>query len=84
LEVLMQTFLNTLQVLTSSRATEEGLLYASLGFVLMLGAYFCYFTYLTMLSQKIWLTQGLVCILPFNTVLLNDRLYEEIAKWKEG
>lgn len=84
LENLIQLFLGSLKELTDSRKVEEGLLFASLGLSLILISYFSYFRYLVKLSQKIWLTQGLVCILPFNTVLLNDRLYEEIAKWKEG
>lgn len=80
----MQLFLDSLVDLTNTRKVEEGLLYAGLFISLTLIMNFGYFAYLRGLSEKIWLTQGLLCILPFNTVLLNDRLYEEIAQWKEG
>jgi len=79
----MQIFMERLHSLLTKRESEEFLIFWGLIFILCIVFYFSCHKYFQKLKTKIWLTQGMVSIIPFKTVIKNGRLYDEIAKWRD-
>ena len=37
--------------------------------------------YFSKLQRKIWLTQGMMNMLPFNIIINNNQLYQAVTRW---
>ena len=80
--LLTAAFTSDLKATLNSRSIHEYYLHASLGIGWLLVYLVCYRLYFKLITKRIWLTQGMITILPFDVVIRNEVLYKEIAKWR--
>ena len=82
IDSLARIFLDTVEKSISSKGWTNSYIFTALCIAWLLVYYFSFHRYFSLLSDKMWLTQGMVGMLPFQTVIHNQVLYKEIARWR--
>lgn len=81
LDALMGLFVDNLNSLLANRRSAEIGLFFGLLLAWCVIYYVSFHRYFQTFQKRIWLSQGMVTVLPFAAVIDNDRLYKALISW---
>ena len=81
IDALMRRFTESLAALLAERRSSEIVLFFSLLLAWCIIYYVSFHRYFQTFQRRIWLSQGMVTILPFATVIENEKLYRAVVQW---
>lgn len=82
IDTLSNHFLDVLEKFFSRQQKGEYFVLVAL-LIVWLIITFCFFhLYFKRLNKKIWLSQGMLSILPYHTIINDDELYRMINQWR--